>query len=78
MVTYFTAINCDFKQHFRTGLHVTGDEPIELLVEVQLHLQYYNQKRSQTHLWYKILRSETLHDLWKDCQGFKTRSALAK
>ena len=26
----------------------------------------------------KILRSETLHDLWKDCQGFKTRSALAK
>ena len=23
MVTYFTAINCDFKQHFRTGLHVT-------------------------------------------------------
>ena len=24
LVTYFTAINCDFKQHFRTGLHVTG------------------------------------------------------
>ena len=24
MVTYFTAINCDFKQHFRTGLHVTS------------------------------------------------------
>ena len=23
LVTYFTAINCDFKQHFRTGLHVT-------------------------------------------------------
>ena len=23
MVTYFTAINCDFKQHFRTELHVT-------------------------------------------------------
>ena len=22
-VTYFTAINCDFKQHFRTELHVT-------------------------------------------------------
>ena len=26
LVTYFTAINCDFKQHFRTGLHVTGAE----------------------------------------------------
>ena len=25
MVTYFTAINCDFKQHFRTELHVTAD-----------------------------------------------------
>ena len=23
LVTYFTAINCDFKQHFRTELHVT-------------------------------------------------------
>ena len=23
LVTYFISINCDFKQHFRTGLHVT-------------------------------------------------------
>ena len=26
LVTYFISINCDFKQHFRTGLHVTPPE----------------------------------------------------
>ena len=29
LVTYFISINCDFKQHFRTGLHVTGDADLD-------------------------------------------------
>ena len=32
LVTYFTSINCDFKQHFRTELHVTEHVPTSIVV----------------------------------------------
>lgn len=33
-----------------------GSQPITLIAEIQLHLQYYLEQRKKTHLWFKIQR----------------------
>eukprot|EP00035_Acanthoeca_spectabilis_P001883 m.83410 g.83410 ORF g.83410 m.83410 type:complete len:708 (+) comp11203_c0_seq2:90-2213(+) len=47
------------------------DQPIMLIAEIQLHLQFYLEQRKQTHLWFKIQRADELHDLAYDCVKYR-------
>jgi hypothetical protein len=47
------------------------EEPIKMVVEVQLHLSWFLEKRKLTHLWFKVLRALTLPHLTMDCQKFR-------
>ena len=48
-----------------------ADEPIRMVVELQLHLEYYLAQRKKTHLWFKILRAEALRFLNLDCCAYR-------
>ena len=48
-----------------------AERPIELLAEVQLHLDYYVEQRKQTHLWFKVLRATDLLALKLDCIPYR-------
>ena len=48
-----------------------GDAAVQLVVEVQMHLDFFLQERSKTHLWFKILRSSTLKTLNLDCCAYR-------
>jgi hypothetical protein len=47
-----------------------GSAKIELVCEVQLHLDRYVQARKKTHLWFKIQRAKDIYDLRSDCEKF--------
>lgn len=48
--------------------------PIKMIVEVQLHLQYYMEERKKTHLWFKVLRSSTMSNLHYDCEAYMPKN----
>jgi hypothetical protein len=48
-----------------------GGAAVQLVVEVQMHLDFFLQERSKTHLWFKILRSSTLKTLNLDCCAYR-------
>jgi hypothetical protein len=54
------------------------NEPIRMIVEVQLHLSWFLEQRKLTHLWFKVLRSETLKHLNMDCSKFRNGPAEVK
>ena len=67
MVTYFTAIHCDFKQHFRTELHVTGQitEGFEIAMEIS-EVSTARQPRTRSslhraHIYCAVCSAQTVH-----------------
>ena len=46
-------------------------ETVRLVVEIQLHLDFYLEARKKTHLWFKILRAASLKDLCVDCSPYR-------
>jgi hypothetical protein len=44
---------------------------VVIVAEIQLHLDFYVRARKQTHLWFKILRAETLKHLRDDCAAYR-------
>jgi len=46
-------------------------EEVVIIAEIQLHLQYYLNRRKMTHLWFKIQRANTLEDLEEDCTKYR-------
>jgi hypothetical protein len=48
-----------------------GDTAVQLVVEVQLHLDFFFQQRKKTHLWFKVLRAATLQNLNLDCCAYR-------
>lgn len=49
-----------------------ADDSIQLIVELQLYTHFFRQMRDLGHLWYKIVRSETAEQLFKDFAAFAT------
>jgi hypothetical protein len=47
------------------------EEPIRMVCELQLHLSWFLEQRKKTHLWFKILRAETIKHLNLDCSKFR-------
>lgn len=48
-----------------------ADEPVRLVVEIQLHLQHYIAERKKTHLWFKVDRADRLEHLQRDCAAYR-------
>ena len=46
-----------------------ADEPVALIAELQLHLEFFVKQRKKTHLWFKVLRSKNLKELGWDCRS---------
>lgn len=44
------------------------DVAIEMVTEIQFHLQYYLTQKKKTHFWYSILRAPSFTDLAADCK----------
>jgi hypothetical protein len=64
----FFAVSFDAAAEWlRAMLPTIGDTPVQMIAEVQLHLDYYVDIRKQTHLWFKVERSPDLPTLRVDC-----------
>ena len=47
-----------------------GTQRITMVVELQLHLDFYLQARKKTHLWFKIARATDMEALKGDCAPY--------
>ena len=53
------------------SLEGLASEPVRMVVEVQLHLDYFLEQRKKTHLWFKVLRAASLRHLNMDCTAYR-------
>ena len=53
------------------GSNELAKVPVRLVVEIQLHLDYYIEARKKTHLWFKVARAAKLEDLQRDCAAYR-------
>eukprot|EP00040_Diaphanoeca_grandis_P013619 m.68881 g.68881 ORF g.68881 m.68881 type:complete len:684 (-) comp24013_c0_seq1:62-2113(-) len=53
-----------------------ASEPIKLIAEIQLYLQFYLDARKETHLYFKILRAQYLSRLKADCSQHMSATIL--
>ena len=48
-----------------------------MVIEMQLYLTYFLQKRKICHIWYKIARASSGKDLARDCVKYATAPHMA-
>ena len=53
------------------SLEGLASEPVRMVVEVQLHLDYFLEQRKKTHLWFKVLWAASLRHLNMDCTAYQ-------
>eukprot|EP00039_Didymoeca_costata_P000779 m.47232 g.47232 ORF g.47232 m.47232 type:complete len:418 (-) comp10468_c0_seq1:101-1354(-) len=50
---------------------------IDMIVEIQLYLNHFLEKRRMCHIWYKIVRSSGCKALTLDCAKYATNATMA-
>lgn len=56
---------------------VFAEEPVSMVMEVQLYRQEFIDAKKKSHLFYKIIRASSLADIAKDCFQFSSAGMLA-
>ena len=54
-----------------------ADEPVAMVVEVQLYLEQFLTSRKGVHCYYKITRASHLASLAQDCRKYALNTAIA-
>lgn len=50
-----------------------AEKAVQIVAELQLHLDFYLEARKRTHLWYKIIRAKDMYSLKRDCMEEKDK-----
>ena len=50
---------------------IPPDTPVQMVCEVQLHLDHFMHERKKSHLWFKIIRAKSMSNLHYDCGMFR-------
>eukprot|EP00039_Didymoeca_costata_P006988 m.95189 g.95189 ORF g.95189 m.95189 type:complete len:677 (-) comp13483_c0_seq2:55-2085(-) len=54
-----------------------SEDSIQIVVEIQLYLNAFLEKRRMCHIWYKVVRAANAQSLTKDCAKFATEDTMS-